>query len=249
MLHLLKRHPIPIRAHFDFVLALTYAAPAAQIRPLLPPGLTADEWNGYGFLAAAFVQTRKLRPAGLPAFAGRSFFLAGYRVFARYTRRDGKRLRGLRILRSDADRRLMVAMGNLLTRYRYRLARVTLERGEGALALRVRTADRLGDAELTARLDGPPGWLPPGSPFADAKQARRFMGPMPFTFGYEPETHSIVRVEGVRRDWRPRTVPVDVHRLDALRHLAPGLEPVLASSFYLEAVDYRWRRGVREPLG
>ena len=64
-------------------------------------------------------RARSLRPAGLPAFVGQDFFLAGYRVFARLRLSDGRTLRGLRILRSDADRWSMVAGGNLLTHYNY----------------------------------------------------------------------------------------------------------------------------------
>ena len=67
MIHLLKRHPFPVVARFDRVLALSYALPAAVLEPLLPPGLTLDTYGEHGFLTIALVQTRGLRPAGLPA--------------------------------------------------------------------------------------------------------------------------------------------------------------------------------------
>lgn len=249
MLHLVKRHPIAIRADFEFVLALTYAVPAQSLADFTPPGLRLDEWRGLGFLAAAFVQTRHLRPAAMPSFLGQRIFFSGYRVFSRYRRRDGRSLRGLRILRSDTDRRSMVVMGNLLTRYSYRWARVEIERNARSLRLNVATADGKGDVRLDADLSLPDGFIPEGSPFADEKEARRFAGPMPYTFEYEPETHSIIRIQGVRKQWRPRLVPVAVDKLGFLEQAAfADARPVLASCFYLEDVDYLWRRGVRGPV-
>ena len=38
MLHLLRRHPIPIAAHFRHSLVLTYAMPPKILEPLLPCG-------------------------------------------------------------------------------------------------------------------------------------------------------------------------------------------------------------------
>ena len=115
----LRRHPIAIKAHFRDCLTLTYALPADVLRPLLPPGLELETAGGYGFVAVALVQAESLRPAGLPAALGQDFFLAGYRVFTTFRAPTGRRLRGLRILRSDANRARMVAGGNLLTHYNY----------------------------------------------------------------------------------------------------------------------------------
>src|SRR4051794_19952762 len=136
MLHLLQRHPIPVRAHFEFSLVLAYALPAAVLAPLLPPGLTLDTYEDFGFLAIAMVRTRGLRTAFLPSVFGQEFFLTGYRIFARY--RDpasGRNLRGLRILRSDTNKRTMAFFGNRLTHYNYRVARVAVERGGDQLAV------------------------------------------------------------------------------------------------------------------
>src|SRR5688572_2326307 len=97
MLHLLKRHPWRVTAHFDWSLALVFAMPADVVDQLLPPGLEPDTHGDWGFVAAAFVQTRRLRPTWAPAFMAQDFFLAGYRAFVRAQRPDGRRLRGLYI--------------------------------------------------------------------------------------------------------------------------------------------------------
>ncbi|MFD0033576.1 hypothetical protein ACWGDS_30995 [Streptomyces sp. NPDC055059] len=120
--YLIQRHPLPIRAHFAHSLVLTYALPAEVLRPLVPPVLELDTYRAneqdveYGFVAAALVDTRALRPAGLPARLGRDFLLTGYRVFTRFPTPGGRIMRGLRILRSDTDTRFMQLGGNLLTR-------------------------------------------------------------------------------------------------------------------------------------
>ena len=248
MLHLLQRHPLPVRAHFRHCLVLTYAYPEGVLLPLLPPGLALDVLRGLGFLAIAMVQTEGLRPVGVPAALGQDFFLTGYRVFSRFRTREGKTLRGLRILRSDADRELMVRAGNLLTHYHYAHCTADVHEEHGSLRVKIDTGGEA-DVDVVADLAGKPAPLPAGSPFADLKEARRYAGPLPFTFDYEPETHSIVRIQGVRRRWDPQPVAVEVRKATFLeRGELAGRPGVLASAFHLQDVPYRWERGVREAL-
>lgn len=248
MLHTLKRHPIPIRAFFRHCLVLTYAFPEPVLRPLLPPGLTLDTCRGLGFLAIAMVQTEGLRPVGAPAALGQDFFLTGYRIFSRFRTRAGRSLRGLRILRSDTDKRLMVVAGNLLTHYNYVQCDVAASEAEGCLEIRI---DTHGEADLhvVADLAGKPAALPEGSPFTDLKEARRFAGPLPYTFDYEAETGSMVLIQGVRKSWDPQPVRVEVRECGFLRRPPFASEtPVLANTFHLQDVPYRWERGVVEPV-
>lgn len=249
MLHLLKRHPLPVKAFFRQALVLTYAFPREVLESLLPPGLTLDLYQDWGFLAIALVQTEELRPAFLPAAAGQRFFLSGYRIFARYTTLEGRRLRGLRILRSDTDKRLMALAGNLLTHYHYKVARVSIESSSSKLDIRIQTPRAEADLELSAYLTSIPAPLPAGSPFPDMKTARGFAGPLPFTFDYERETHSVILIEGVRKEWHPQPVAVDVLKCTFLGGPSfRGFAPLLANAFYLTNVPYEWLRGKRERL-
>jgi hypothetical protein len=249
MLYLLKRHPLSVRARFEFVLSVTYAFPPEILSQFLPNGLRLDEWNGLGFLAAAFVQARHMRPALLPKFIGRSYFFGGYRVFCRYVTRQGRELRGLRIIRSDTDKGLMVAVGDLLTHYNYHLAEVDLEQSSDRIRVRIASRDGHGDVDLSANIAPTGEFLPEGSPFSNPHDAKHFVGPMPYTFAEESETRSIIRIHGIHKGWKPRLVPVNVNRLSFFEQPSFGnLKPVLASCFYIEDVDYRWKRGVREQL-
>jgi hypothetical protein len=249
MLAALRRHPIPIAARFRHALVLTYAVPAAALEPLLAPGLEVDRFGPYGFVATALVQTEGLRPAFLPRWLGRRFFLVGHRIFVRHTTPEGVVRRGMRILRSDTDRALMKVAGNLLTHYRYRLARVRCRERSSALEIRIDSPRGEADVHVVADLSKPAP-LPEGSPFASDAEARAFAGPLPWTFDYEPETRSLVQIKGTRRTWSPRPVGVRVlaHRFLERPPFA-GVPAVLAQAFHVADLDYRWERGIRERIG
>jgi hypothetical protein len=244
---MLARHPLPVDAHFRDCLTLTYALPSEILRPLVPAALELETINGYGFIAVALVQTEALRPSPLPAAAGQDFFLAGYRVFTRFRTRTGRSLRGLRILRSDTDRRQMVAAGNLLTHYNYHRCTAAVRASDDAIEVTVVTRDGGGDLHITAHTHNQR--LPAGSPFGSVREARRFAGPLPFTFDYEAETHAIVAIEAARTNWRPQPVAVDVQRLSFFEQEAfRGCTPLLAAAFHVSDVNYHWNRGVRHAL-
>ncbi len=239
----LRRHPFAVEAFFERSVVLAYAFPVAAVRDLLPAPLEIDAYRGeHALVAVAAVQTRALRPRGLPALLGTDFLLMGYRVFARFRSRTGRRLRGLYILRSETDRASMAVFGNLLTRYHYVKTGVRLrddgsrtEVGDPGCGLTI-TVDRGADGEAD---------LPPGSPFADLKDARRYAGPLPFTFSVEPGSRRVVIIEGVRSNWSPRPVRVLEHRVPFLESLADE-PPVLANAFTVEKVPYCWKKGVVE---
>ena len=249
MLATLRRHPIPIEAFFRHSLVLTYAFPEKILQPFLPLGLTLDSYEGSSFLAIALVQVERLRPVGVPAALGRNFFLSGYRIFSRYRRHDGKVLRGLLILRSDADSSLMVLGGNLLTHYRYSKCVVQSRRTAETLELVITTPRAEADLSVRAHVETAAAAPPRGSPFPDLKTARHYAGPLPFTFGYEPEFRQMVIVEGIRDHWNPKPVRVEVARCTYLERPPFNSVPLcLANAFFIENIPYRWQRGIVEPV-
>ena len=249
MSYQLKRHPIPVRAFFRHSLVLTYALPQELLRPLLTPGLILDTLDSFCFLAIAMVQTESLRPIFFPRALGRNFFLSGYRIFARFRTSAGRTLRGLKILRSDTDSRVMVAFGNALTHYAYRYARVTVSETPESLEIQITTPDGEADVHCLAQIGVPAERVPEGSPFSDLHQARLFAGPLPFTFDYEPQTHSIVIIEGVRENWAPKPVHVEIFRATFFdREPFCKARPILANAFHVKHIGYSWRRGMREKL-
>ena len=101
-------------------MVLTFAIPKEQIQTFIPECLELDTFEDkWAFIAVAMVQTKDLRPKGFPKFMGNDFFLIGYRVFVKYINQEGKRLRGLYILKSETDKKKMEVLGNVFTHYNY----------------------------------------------------------------------------------------------------------------------------------
>lgn len=241
-MNFLQHHPFAVKAHFDQSLVLAYAVPVEELRPHVPPALQLDLYQDtHAFIALALVETKQLRPALFPKILGRSFTLLGYRAFVRYTGADGRTRRGLYILRSETDSPFMTFSGNIFTQYNYKTIKLNWEKlTTGAqkittnLGLEIQTAP---SSEETP--------LPPLSPFPDWRQARRFAGPMPFTFTHDPETNKMISVEGVRQKWTP--APIEI-----LKHKVPYFDQfnftscILANAFTVQDIPYLWKKGTTE---
>ena len=242
MLAWLKTHPFPVEAFFEHSLVLAFAVPWAELAALLPaplvPDTFADDW---GFLAVALVQTRHLRPKGFPAWLGQDFFLIGYRAFVRYPSPTGKRLRGLYILRSETDQRRMTALGNLFTHYCYHTVDIAQQHPANGWHI----ASHRADFHVTLAPPVPDVPLPAHSPFATWAEARRFAGPLPFTFSADAETGRMLIVEGVREHWQPQPAAVASYHVGFFQQL--GLSQlVLANAFTVRNIPYSWKKGRTE---
>jgi len=205
--------------------------------------LEIDTYEEFGFLTVAMVWTKKLRPAGFPSFLGHDFFLVGYRIFTRLRDETGRRLRGLKIIRSETDKHRMVWFGNLMTGYRYRHVGLRIEETPPETHIETSLADGIRTLALTFAATDDSAALPKGSPFPDWRTARLFAGPMPFTFSPEGDSRFVV-IEGSRQDWVPQ--PVNIKNwCVSLFDESPlrGTEPILANAFKVDDVSYRWKKG------
>ena len=203
MSYTLKNHPFTVEAFFKHSIVLTFALPKEELISRIPSALKLDTYNDqYGFVAVAMVDTRNLRPKGFPKFLGNDFFLIGYRVFVRYTNKAGKKLRGLYILKSETNKKRMEKAGNIFTHYNYTTTDIEQTLSNDIIKI----ASKKSDFDFSIALN-PEAQLPQNSPFLNWKEARRFAGPLPFTFTQENEKEVLI-IEGVRQNWKPQ--PVDV---------------------------------------
>jgi hypothetical protein len=235
----INQHPFAVDALLEQSVVLSFALPKQDIEDLIPAPLTADTFQDrYAFVAVALVQTRNLRPAFLPNLFGTDFFLIGYRVFVRYKNNAGRNLRGLYIIRSETDSTRMKILGSIFTKYQYTKTAIVATEHEGSLSY---SAAETG-FELLASQQGNQTSLPTGSPFKDWKEARRFAGPLPFTFTANAKSREVLIVEGQRDNWIPEPLAV-------LSYNIPFLEQemfrnrILANAFIIRNIPYHWKKG------
>ena len=240
MLAFLKNHPFAVEAFFKSSLVLTFAVPKELIQPLIPECLQLDLFDDkWAFIAIAMVQTEDLRPKGFPKVLGNDFFLIGYRVFVKFTNSAGKNLRGLYILKSETDNKKMEFFGNLFTHYNYSTTDINqIERNQLTEISSVRSGFKM-VIENANNEDIP---LPHDSPFSNWKEARRFAGPLPFTFTYSSAKKEVLIIEGVRENWKPKPIRVHDYNFSFIDNL--NLKDVkLANAFIIENIPYFWKKG------
>lgn len=242
MLSFLKDHPFPVASHFDTSLVLTYAVPKEHLQKFIPECLSLDTFEDkWAFIAVAMVKTRNLRPKAFPKFLGNDFNLIGYRIFVRYNTSYGKRLRGLYILRSETDKSKMALLGNVFTHYDYHKTDISFNRN----AARIEVVSAKSNLSVTVEESENEIGLPVDSPFKEWKEARRFAGPLPFTFTYDAPKQEVLIIEGVREDWVPKPVSVLESKVGFVEALQ--LEgAVLANAFVIHEIPYYWKKGRKD---
>lgn len=239
MLSFLKNHPFAVKSFFESSTVLTFAVPKEQLQNLIPECLQLDTFQEkWAFVAVAMVQTKELRPKRFPKFMGNNFFLIGYRVFVRYTTNAGKNLRGLYILKSETDKKKMEFMGNIFTHYNYTTTDINQSETNGTKEL----SSIKSNFKLTLDQAEQEVSLPENSPFADWKEARRYAGPLPFTFTYNKETKEVLIIEGVRQNWTPSPVKVIDYKFEFLNKIKLQ-NPILANAFVIRNIPYQWKKG------
>ena len=239
----LKNHPFAVEAFFESSLVLTFAVPKEELQSLIPECLELDTFNNtWAFIAIAMVQTKQLRPKGFPAFMGNDFFLIGYRVFVKYINTKGKRLRGLYILKSETDKRKMGFFGNIFTHYNYSTTDISyLKQGNKSSI----SSKRSGFSLSVEQGNEENILLPFESPFTSWKEARRYAGPLPFTFTYNAEKKTVLIIEGVRQNWEPKPVKVNQYHFSFINSLQLK-NARLANAFVINNIPYHWKKGVKE---
>jgi uncharacterized protein YqjF (DUF2071 family) len=239
MFSFLKNHPFAVEAFFESSLVLTFAVPKEQLQKMIPECLELDTFNDkWAFVAVAMVQTKGLRPKGFPKLIGNDFFLIGYRIFVRYTNNEGKRLRGLYILKSVTDKKKMKILGNLFTHYNYTTTDIIQRNQNDKLEIKSTQSNFNIVVDTTEEEIS----LPENSPFTDWKEARRFAGPLPFTFTYNSDTKEVLIIEGVRQNWTPKPIKVVEYNISFLNSLNLN-GSVLANAFIIKEIPYYWKKG------
>jgi hypothetical protein len=135
----------------------------------------------------------------------------------------------------------MCWLGNLFTHYRYSLT--DIKHVQSNDEINISTVKSGLDIEVS-NLEMYPD-LPVGSPFANWLEACRYAGPLPFTFTWLPHTSELLMAAGVRQHWQPW--PMQVNRCQVGFLQQPAFDgAILANAFAVEAIPYRWKKGITE---
>jgi hypothetical protein len=177
-------------------------------------------------------------PKGFPAFLGNDFTLIGYRIFVRYTNEKGKNLRGLYILKSETDKRKMEFLGNIFTNYKYKTIDIQKTTQTNSILFQSKSGRfQIRFMTILIQILGYPS-----SPFADWKEARRFAGPLPFTFSVDDVNREVIIVEGKRSFWQPKPIQIQDFSSDYINQLTKN-QFQLASGFIVKNIPYEWKAG------
>jgi len=135
----------------------------------------------------------------------------------------------------------MEVMGNIFTHYNYTTTDITQTRNEDIITFAsVKSGFKVELGTERERV-----LLPHGSPFKEWKEARRFAGPLPFTFTYDAATKTVLIIEGVRENWTPAPLKVLDYKFSFLDSLhIDGMK--LANAFVISDIPYYWKKGKKE---
>ena len=237
----LRHHPFAVEAFFNNSTILTFAVAKEELEKYVPKPLRLDLFDDkWAFLTIAMVDTKNLRPKGFFKFLGQDFFLIGYRIFVRYQTSAGKNLRGLYIIKSETNKLSMEFFGNLFTRYAY--TTTDIEHKIEGKTVEIKSKKSKFDLKFS-RLAENEVLLPESSVFPSWKEARRFVGPLPFTFEIVNKNKEVLIIEGVRQNWIASPIQVISANFDVLDSFA--FDNIhLSNAFEIRNVPYSWKKGV-----
>jgi hypothetical protein len=147
-------------------------------------------------------------------------------------------LRGLYILKSETDKKKMSFFGNIFTHYNYTTTDIRQTQSEKENVIYSENSG------LDIHIENTSGnvSLPKNSPFTNWKEARRYAGPLPFTFTYNKEKKEVLIIEGVREDWDPVPIQINAYKIKFLETLNFP-DAILANAFVITNIPYYWKKG------
>jgi len=209
-----RRQWLPVSAHIRQRYLVTYRAPAARLRALLPAPLTVDAYDGHGFVSVCALDMTEMGIVGLPSwlrFENRELL---YRVGVRVNGQSS-----FFTLRSDVSSGVLAVLGRFSC-YRLRRAQVTAQRADGRLRLTCRSADGRADADFEAATASAvaDGASARASIFGDAERAAAFL--LGMRFSTDVARDGRVLVQDIDHDpWGARFVEPTRCELPFIAHL------------------------------
>ena len=144
-------------------------------------------------------------------------------------------------MKSETDKKKMEYLGNIFTHYNYTTTDITVSKENGLSKILSHQSNfKVIIDHCVAEVQ-----LPEQSPFTDWKEARRFAGPLPFTFTFNERDKTFLIIEGVRQNWVPKPIKIEEYHFKFLQEMQLK-NAFLANAFEIDNLSYYWKKGVIE---
>jgi len=234
---MMRKNPLTVRGCIRRCWLFSWRAPEATVRALVPPPIQLVTRGGFAFWNVVVCEMAAMRPAPLPAWVGLGYWHVAYRLHVLVREAHGGDLEGLYFVRSDCDRRLVAAMGNVLTDFRFQTAQIDVSDAGASVAGRIVATGA--DAHFGLDRMATPS-LAGGSPFADLTEAASFLKYKPRAFSpHAADAVNAVRVIREESAWRSRSIAVVRQEWEFFA----DREATLELCTEVQPIDYQWNRG------
>jgi Uncharacterized conserved protein (COG2071) len=239
---------LDIVGRLDQCFLLSYAVDADRAAALLPAGVEPVTHRGCAFLNIVACRIDAMRPRFSPRGLGVTSWHVAYRIQVRASLSGDTSIQGLYFLRSDVDSRIIRAIGNRLTDFRFHATPVRFLPEHERWNLQVDDPHGAGSAILCAHRAATHD-VTSCSPFSSIEERERFLKYVPFGLSVSRSGRHL-RIAEVRRDetlWREDPVRVETGTWKYPPTI--GLNSLqLVRATRVSPIDYIWRIGRVEDL-
>ncbi|MEM9418522.1 MAG: DUF2071 domain-containing protein [Planctomycetota bacterium] len=234
---------------------LSYRTPAKTVAGLIPDGLelvTRGPWAFWNIVACRVEAMRPAFPGAVdaPAALGVTYHHVAYRLLVQAMTDRADVRKGLYFIRSDADARVLGAVGNWTTDFKFHAADIALDANQEAYSLDVQTNDGRADARL--RFDHTPPRLEMDSCFPTLQDAQEFLKYQPYALAAVGDAgRRRLRIAEVQRDeaaWVETPVSVSEAKFGLFDQLGQSEHVQFELATRVAPMDYIWKLGRTETL-
>jgi uncharacterized protein YqjF (DUF2071 family) len=233
--------------------SINYAVDPTALQRLLPPPLAPEIWKGSAWVQVLMSSLRDLRPQGLGALFGVSFYQVSYRAAVTYSDGGGAPRRGGYFVRSETNHPVMRTVGNALSEFKFHdfgLAEMVMLRDGDRLVLGVEPEAARPGGRIFGKLDTRPlAAAPPGSVWGSLEELHEPLVECYDALGVDEEAGWLYVLTIDRDPWQARFVQPEQLYCEYFDSGALGGGAArLDSILHLRECAYRWRPLRRERL-